>query len=1362
MAASWSASRRMTRPRDWPGRRLLCAALVAAMFAPPLVAAETIGRVAETSGTVVRIKAAGAPELLGGGSPLATGDVIETQTNSGAELRYGDGTVVRLAAGSRFTVPEYRLAPQQAGEERFVSRLLAGAMRVVTGTIAKRQPRNARFVAHTATIGIRGTDFTVRMCETECELADSATVARAGQAEFAGRVGGSARNVFAVDGAGRVRPLAVSAPVNAGDIVAASDGVAVLVMRDQTTISLDPGTALAIREFRYDEESPANARVELALLVGRVQVATGHLAKTHPERFRFFVGDLPVRVHGTIFGAAKAAASNAAGAAGDAAQNAGNTAQNAGNTAQNTADQTADAARNAANEGGEAARNAAGQAGQAGQAAHDGAQDSADAAQRSADTVGGAIVGGLTGAQSGSNRGRRSGGAGQRGGDRLVGSVAGGIAGAVEGAKAGAEAGAEKGEAGEGAGAAATAGTRAGRAAGREAGRDAGREAREDVASAKQDADRVGGAIVGGLTGAQSGSSGGRRAGGAGQRGGDRLVGSVAGGIAGAVEGAKAGAEAGAEKGEAGEGAGAAATAGKRAGRAAGREAGRDAGREAREDVASAKQDANTVGGAVVGGLTGAQSGSSGGRRAGGAGQRGGDRLVGSVAGGIAGAVEGAKAGAEAGAEKGEAGEGAGAAATAGKTAGRAAGREAGRDAGREAREDVASAKQDANTVGGAVVGGLTGAQSGSSGGRRAGGAGQRGGDRLVGSVAGGIAGAVEGAKAGAEAGAEKGEAGEGAGAAATAGTRAGRAAGREAGRDAGREAREDVASAKQDADQVGGAVVGGLTGAQSGSNRGRRSGGAGQRGGDRLVGSVAGGIAGAVEGAKAGAEAGAEKGEAGEGAGAAAKAGTRAGRAAGREAGRDAGREAREDVASAKQDADANASAGSKSGGDAGKDAVDGAASAAVSVREGAVTIGSGSTGIRLGAGEMAEDQSGRIAKGSGGIKFVAPNPGLVAVADTGGFFGQPAATAGKPAAPGVYVSVNDGAVALAQGGKEVLISRGEAAMAPVGGGPPVKVRNGVRVTGGAGLRANGASAVPGAPVCEAGPPAKGGASPVATAAGIDLARLRPNSAIDGKLDASSIDPTNTRGVGKGGADDSGGGEDLGGNRFGPDFGGNTTIEDAAKDTGRSIGRGGLDGLQSNRVVTGRHGDTFAGNKLNQGVDARNFSGGGKGDQVSAGEEGERTFISRIVDGYNHQVVQGGEKAGLAGAFGGLWAGIVKEFGSDSRFQRQPGVNTAQGPRGRPRGDDNPSGGGSGVPLYVRGGQFGNEVRGVERAISAGIGAAGGAGDGRTDQQATGSGGGMMMQRDEQLGVVKDTSAGRINWDAALQINEVVNPGRQ
>ncbi|MBN8477028.1 FecR domain-containing protein, partial [Sulfuritalea sp.] len=293
----------MTRPCDWPGRHLLCAALVAALFAPPLAAAETIGRVAETSGTVVRIKAAGAPELLGGGSPLATGDVIETQANSGAELRYDDGTVVRLAARSRFTVPEYRLAPQQAGEERFVSRLLAGAMRVVTGTIAKRQPRNARFVAHTATIGIRGTDFVVRLCDDDCVPAEGPTVARAGE-ELAGRVGGTAGDVSAIDARGRWRELPTSAALREGDqILTGATGIAVLVLRDGTRIALDPNSRLAIREFRYDEAAPRQGRITLELVDGKAQFASGQLAKQNPERFRFVVGEQSVRVHGTTVGA---------------------------------------------------------------------------------------------------------------------------------------------------------------------------------------------------------------------------------------------------------------------------------------------------------------------------------------------------------------------------------------------------------------------------------------------------------------------------------------------------------------------------------------------------------------------------------------------------------------------------------------------------------------------------------------------------------------------------------------------------------------------------------------------------------------------------------------------------------------------------------------------------------------------------------------------------------------------------------------------------------------------------------------------------------------------------------------------------
>lgn len=1015
-----------TRPgaiRSRPRAGMAAAAVaVAALLLSGAAAAAGIGTVVAASGTVIRTPATGAPELLAAGSALQRGDTVATQAKSNADLRYDDGTVVRLAASSRFTLPEYRFAPRAAGEDRIVARLLAGAMRVVTGVIAKRQPERAEFLAKTATIGIRGTDFSVRLCESECELADSATVARAGQAEYAGRVGGLGGGVIAVDAAGRVRRLAVSAPVNAGEIVAAMNGVAVLVMRDQTTISLDPGTALAIRAFRYDEATPGKARVELALLAGRVQVATGQLAKTHPERFRFFVGDTPVRVHGTLFGAAEAAASDAANTAGDAAQNAGNTAQNAAN-------RTADAARNAADAGADAARNTADQAGQTGR----------DAAAS-----------------------------------------------------------------------AAGAGEEAAAAVGKKFKVDNARPSTSVADLAKMPAGPAGSIPVPYPTGPGVDAAGN------------------------AAKGAASDAE-------------------------------RVAGTAARNAENAARNAAN-------------------------------------------------------------------------QTA------DAARNAADEAGQEAARTKQ-------AVINEMR--------------------------------------EFGAEYVALKTKQAE--------------------------TERQIFASNALIIFEIVKEIAGQY-----------------DELGQQLIRPLVKAIVEAIVLVTD---------------------------------------VARGDAGDPKDHTQDNGQSNSAASFQPVTTMVwNGEVEVAgngpfVDVREGAVTVGSGNSAIRLNPGEMAAERGGRISKGSGRIGFVAPDPGAVSVASASAFFGQPAAEAGKPAAPGVYVSVNDGSVALAQGGREVVIARGEAAMAPTDGGPPVKVRNGVRVTGGAGLPAGSVTAGPGAPVCEAGPPAKGGAAPVATAAGLDLTRLPPSATIDARLDANAIDPTKPQGVGKGGGEDTGGGNSLGGNRFGPGFGGNTAIEDAAKNTGRNIGRGGLDGLQSNRVVTGRYGDTFAGNALNQGVDARNFGSGGKGDQVSDGAEGEKTLLSRMIDGYNNQVEQGGEKAGIGGALRGLWAGIIKEIGTEDQFKRAPyGTNAGTGVRGRPRGDDNPSGGGNGAPIYLGAGQFGNEIRGVGRAVGAKVGAAGGSGDGRTDQQGGGGDtGGPAMQRGEQLGIERAAaSAGAINWDAALKINEVVNPTRQ
>lgn len=978
--------------------RNLCVGLLSTLLVSPGFAAEAIGRVAETSGTVVRIKAAGAPELLGGGSPLATGDVIETQANSGAELRYDDGTVVRLAARSRFTVPEYRLAPQQAAEERFVSRLLAGAMRVVTGTIAKRQPRNARFVAHTATIGIRGTDFVVRLCDNDCVPAEGPTVARAGE-ELAGRVGGTAGDVSAIDARGRWRELPTSSALREGDqILTGATGIAVLVLRDGTRIALDPNSRLAIREFRYDEAAPRQGRITLELVDGKAQFASGQLAKQNPERFRFIVGEQSVRVHGTTVGAQRLrfpddnpAPDNPLAAPPPELPKNPTLGMNGEVVLPN---------------------------GRVLEARRDGSGQ-----MRFFEKVDrGEPIGRLPD------------------GSPLYADPAPGTDGSIE--------------------------WRFELRGDQAVFVDVGNTEAPGATRSEPFAVPVGAALV------QDG----------------RLV--------------------------------------------------FTADRPYHENEGSNERTDHATGSA---------------------------RQV----------------------------------------------------ASRYSLQTDPDGTVTTTAPPPPVTGSITLAD----------------GSRLV-------------------------------------------------------------SGNPQALNSLVGEYLGARQAALSGPNPGTLAGppGTGANTGDSI--------------------------------------------GAGGSRGRSGSR---------------------------------------VGVTDGNVSVFSRySDELRLARGETAGASDGKPPlKGEIPLTFATLSPDRIDV-DRARFFGADA-TAGDngKARNGVYVSVLEGAVGLAQGGAEVVLGQGETALAPVDGGPPLKVSRGARVTGTGALKLNIAT---GAPVCrpDESVPNRAAAprgSP-ASAAAFDASRIRLSG---GEIQGDPGKPkVNTS------APDSPGGKGKG---FGPDFANRfSTMEEAARGKGLA-GAGRLQGQQN--LVGGRYADTFGGGRVNPDGDITlggDLGGGvvtGRGEQASmfaAGKpvEGKETVFAPVpvTSGDNAGVSTGTASGTTMGGRGGttfdtIVTGAPSKLpeikpAADGRLGVIPSIRAVPVMVPIKRPVDDPQGGGSGVPLYVRSGQFGNEIRGVERAIGAKAGAAGGAGDGRTDQQAAGSGGGMMAQRNEQLGVVKDTSAGRINWDAALKINEVVNPGRQ
>lgn len=130
--------------------------------------ASPLGEVTHLSGTLSVVKADGSSKLLSVKSQIAEGDVLTTEADSYARIKFIDGAEVVLRPNSRFKVERYRFEEAKPeGDNVFVS-LLKGGLRTVTGLIAKRNKDKVAYQTPTATIGIRGTHFGALFCQGDC------------------------------------------------------------------------------------------------------------------------------------------------------------------------------------------------------------------------------------------------------------------------------------------------------------------------------------------------------------------------------------------------------------------------------------------------------------------------------------------------------------------------------------------------------------------------------------------------------------------------------------------------------------------------------------------------------------------------------------------------------------------------------------------------------------------------------------------------------------------------------------------------------------------------------------------------------------------------------------------------------------------------------------------------------------------------------------------------------------------------------------------------------------------------------------------------------------------------------------------
>jgi hypothetical protein len=164
-----------------PSAGLLLATLLACLLFMPFnaSAAEQVGRVLVAAGSVTAEQEDASARALGRRDPIYAGDRIRTGPRGRAQIRFQDGGMVDLEANSIFEVEEYSDDDDAGGS--VVMSFLEGAMRTITGAIGGSSRDSYRMNTTVATLGVRGTAYSLRYCDADCAQAG-------GEAGLYGRV----------------------------------------------------------------------------------------------------------------------------------------------------------------------------------------------------------------------------------------------------------------------------------------------------------------------------------------------------------------------------------------------------------------------------------------------------------------------------------------------------------------------------------------------------------------------------------------------------------------------------------------------------------------------------------------------------------------------------------------------------------------------------------------------------------------------------------------------------------------------------------------------------------------------------------------------------------------------------------------------------------------------------------------------------------------------------------------------------------------------------------------------------------------------------------------------------------------------
>lgn len=146
------------------------------LFSSSAFSTNEIGRVIHSSGTIIASNS-GSERILSRGSSIAEGDLIKTSATARSQLRMKDGALIVLRQNSEMHFEEYRYEEKDESIGSSIFSLLKGGFKTVSGFIGKQHKKNYKVKTAFTTIGIRGTNYGVTLCEQgECRDSDNAVL----------------------------------------------------------------------------------------------------------------------------------------------------------------------------------------------------------------------------------------------------------------------------------------------------------------------------------------------------------------------------------------------------------------------------------------------------------------------------------------------------------------------------------------------------------------------------------------------------------------------------------------------------------------------------------------------------------------------------------------------------------------------------------------------------------------------------------------------------------------------------------------------------------------------------------------------------------------------------------------------------------------------------------------------------------------------------------------------------------------------------------------------------------------------------------------------------------------------------------